>query len=72
MSPNEPFIPSGKAPAGPLDAAHLDDMHKQKIDMADAIFVVNKNGYVGESTRSEIAFAEALGKPVRYMENPIR
>ena len=27
----------------------LDDMHKRKIDMADEIFVINKNGYVGES-----------------------
>ena len=24
-------------------------------------------GYVGESTRREIAYAESLGKPVRYL-----
>ena len=24
----------------------LDDMHKRKIDMADEIFVINKNGYI--------------------------
>ena len=35
----------------------LDDMHKRKIDMADEIFVINKGGYVGESTRSEIGRA---------------
>ena len=46
----------------------LDDMHKRKIDMADEIFVINVGGYVGESTRSEIAYAEATGKPVRYLE----
>ena len=46
----------------------LDDMHKRKIDMADEIFVINVSGYVGESTRSEIAYAEATGKPVRYLE----
>lgn len=46
----------------------LDDMHKRKIDMADEIFVINKNGYVGESTRSEIDYALKTGKKVNYME----
>ncbi len=46
----------------------LDDMHKRKIDMADEIFVVNVGGYIGESTRSEIDYATASGKPVRYLE----
>jgi hypothetical protein len=26
----------------------LDDMHKEKIRMADSIFVVNPGGYIGE------------------------
>lgn len=47
----------------------LDDMHKRKIDMADEIFVINKNGYIGSSTKSEIAYAHATGKPVHYLEN---
>lgn len=47
----------------------LDDMHKRKIDMADEIFVINKNGYVGASTRSEIDYALKNGKTVRYLEN---
>ena len=46
----------------------LDDMHKRKIDMADEIFVINVGGYIGSSTRSEIAYAEAAGKTVRYLE----
>ena len=46
----------------------LDDMHKCKIDMADEIFVINVGGYIGDSTRSEIAYAQAQGKPVRYLE----
>lgn len=45
----------------------LDDMHKRKIDMADEIFVINVNGYVGESTRSEIEYAKEHNKPVRYL-----
>ena len=47
----------------------LDDMHKRKIDMADEIFVINVGGYVGESTRSEIEYAQSTGKVVRYLEN---
>ena len=46
----------------------LDDMHKRKIDMADGIFVVNVGGYIGESTRSEIAYAQAHGKRIEYFE----
>ena len=46
----------------------LDDMHKRKIDMADEIFVINRNGYVGSSTKSEIEYALRHGKVVRYME----
>ena len=46
----------------------LDDMHKRKIDMADEIFVINVNGYIGESTKSEIEYATAHGKKVRYLE----
>ena len=47
----------------------LDDMHKRKIDMADEIFVINVDGYIGSSTRSEIEYAIANGKVVRYLES---
>ncbi len=46
----------------------LDDMHKRKIDMANEIFVINKDGYMGESTKSEIAYAKSVGKIIRYLE----
>lgn len=46
----------------------LDDMHKRKIDMADSIFVINPGGYIGESTKSEIAYAIEHGKRVDYLE----
>jgi hypothetical protein len=46
----------------------LDDMHKRKIDMADEIFVINVGGYIGSSTKSEIAYAKETGKPVHYLE----
>ena len=46
----------------------LDDMHKRKIDMADEIFVINVGGYIGSSTKGEIEYAKASGKPVKYLE----
>lgn len=43
-------------------------MHKRKIDLADGIYVINVGGYIGDSTRSEIAYAKAHGKKVEYLE----
>ena len=48
----------------------LDNMHKRKIDMADAIYVINVGGYIGSSTRSEIEYAEKHGKTIMYLEKP--
>jgi hypothetical protein len=45
----------------------LGRVHLQKIRMADEVYIVDPGGYVGESTRREIAYAESLGKPVRYL-----
>ena len=49
----------------------LDDIHKRKIDMADAIYVINKDGYIGSSTRSEIQYAIRTGKQIIYMEDDL-
>lgn len=49
----------------------LDEMHKEKIAMSDEIMVINKDGYIGESTKEEIKFAESLGLRVLYMEDPV-
>lgn len=46
----------------------LDELHLRKIDLADEILIISVNGYIGESTRREIAYAQAQGKPVRWME----
>jgi hypothetical protein len=45
----------------------LASVHFQKIRMADEVYIVDPGGYVGESTRREVAYAESLGKPVRYL-----
>lgn len=46
----------------------LDDIHKRKIDMSDEIFVINVGGYIGESTKSEIEYANEHGKVIKYLE----
>ena len=46
----------------------LDILHLEKINMADEIFVINKDGYIGESTRYEIQYAKILKKPIKYLE----
>ena len=46
----------------------LINMHRQRIDMADEIFVINKNGYIGENTLSEIEYARTKGKVIKYLE----
>lgn len=35
------------------------------------IFVINPNGYIGESTRRAIADAKELGKPIEFMDPPL-
>lgn len=50
----------------------LADVHRQKIRMADEVYIVDPGGYVGESTRREIAYAESLGKPVHYLSQEHR
>ncbi len=47
----------------------LDRQHLAKIDLADEIFVINVGGYIGDSTRREIAYAEFKGKTIKYMDN---
>jgi len=46
----------------------LDELHKRKIDLADEVLVLNVGGYIGDSTRSAIEYAEKLGMPIRYQE----
>ena len=49
----------------------LDDMHMHRINMCDAIYVVNKDFYIGDSTKKEIEYARSIGRKIIYMENKI-
>jgi hypothetical protein len=41
----------------------LGELHLRRIDLADEVRIVNPGGYIGDATRREIAYANALGKP---------
>lgn len=60
----------GYIPAGKYDEVKvaLDELHLRKIDLADEVLVLNVGGYIGQSTGREIAYAQATGKPVRFLE----
>ena len=51
-----------------VDASVLDKIHRKKIDISDAIYVVNIDGYIGNSTKNEIEYARNTGKEVIYHE----
>ena len=57
----------GAEALGPEVVEALDDLHKRKIDLADEVLVLDVGGYIGSSTRSEIEYATAKGKPIRYL-----
>lgn len=40
--------------------------HRRKIELSDAIYVVDIDGYIGKSVSEEIEFAKALGKEIIY------
>ena len=51
------------------DRELLGELHRRKIDLSNAIFVVNVGGYIGESVKSEIEYAKTNGKEILYLEN---
>lgn len=48
------------------EKARLDQVHLAKIDASHGIVVINPGGYIGDSTRREIAYAKATGKLIYY------
>lgn len=46
----------------------LGELHLAKIEMSDAIFVVNIGGYIGDAVKREIEYAEANGKEIMFLE----
>lgn len=48
------------------EAASLAKGHLGKIEMSDAIYVVDIDGYIGNQVTKEIEYAKSLGKEVIY------
>lgn len=44
----------------------LQAAHYRKIDLSDGVYVVNIGGYIGDSVKNEIEYAEKSGKEVLY------
>lgn len=68
--PDSYFTGEEKAHVGDQEGVKeiVDEVHLRKIDLADQIFVINVDGYIGESTRNEIEYAKVHGKRIRYLE----
>lgn len=47
-------------------ADEMDELHRRKIDIADEIFVVNFDDYIGKSTKAEIEYTKFQGKNIRW------
>jgi hypothetical protein len=47
----------------------LDELHRAKIRLADEVLFVCPGGYLGPSTRAELAYARQLGEPIRTHTN---
>lgn len=64
------FMHADEVPITTEQKTALDALHLRKIDLADEVLVLNVDGYVGESTRREIAYAQRRKKPIRWLESP--
>lgn len=47
----------------------LEDIGFERVNMADKVYVINEDGYIGSSTRKEIDYAKSLGLDIKYMED---
>jgi hypothetical protein len=46
----------------------LEELHRRKIDMADLVYIINENGYMGQGTRDEIEYAKSQNKKIEYLK----
>ena len=47
---------------------NLKEAHFKRIELSDSIYVINKDNYIGKSTKLEIEYAKKLGKEIIYLE----
>ena len=71
LTPNE-LTQSSKDAYTKKDIQMIDQMHKEKIKISDAILVVDVGGYIGNSTKSEIEYAKNLNKEIIYYTDLVK
>lgn len=49
-------------------AEALSKAHYKKIDIADAVYIVNIGGYIGKAVSEELRYAKMRGKEIIYHE----
>ena len=67
ITPIFPISPNSKYTDEQLQKLKI--AHLRKIEISDAILVVDVNNYIGDSTRSEIEYAKKHGKQILYYTN---
>ena len=48
------------------DRDALEQAHLRKIELSDAVYVVDVGGYIGDQVKKEMAFAGSLGKQILF------
>lgn len=52
----------------PEQLRKLKKSHFKKIELSDSIYIINKDKYIGKSTKLEIEYAQKLGKKIIFLE----
>ena len=70
ITPVYPILENAEKTAEQL--IKLKEAHLKKIELSDAILVMNINNYIGNSTNLEIEYAKKLGKEIIYYTDLVR
>lgn len=64
LTPTYPVIENLKINNEQLQ--NLKEEHFKRIELSDSILVIDKDNYIGESTKLEIEYAKSLNKEIIY------
>ena len=64
LTPTYPTIKDYKISQEEMN--NLKESHLKRIELSDAIYVLNVDNYIGESTSIEIDYASSLNKEIIY------
>ena len=64
LTPTYPVIKDYKISQEEMN--NLKESHLKRIELSDAIYVLNVDNYIGESTSIEIDYASSLNKEIIY------